>query len=280
MTEKPSSAETAKVIKTLLQELPEERIDAARLNELRRVFSKLVSNGDLNFSSSSSNHDELSLSAKWNVFLQKRHHLFVEQLCQRIKEGKRTAIRTMWGVIAASPVTSSCHKRVNPDLMYLWMRSMTFMPHMENSTSAMIQGEFLQLYHDVQYYALTSLTKLAAEGYFTNNDKHAFVAVAELLFPLLLMIPVPTTQEEMEKVTTVLVLMMDEKDGEQDEDSDTTDQSSDETSVATDEESFSSYEEEDRPAPKKLKKETSQRRFSFHNLSCTKRHWRMLGLQC
>ena len=47
MMEKPSSAEMAKVIKTLLQDLPEERADAARLDELRRVFSKLVSNGDV-----------------------------------------------------------------------------------------------------------------------------------------------------------------------------------------------------------------------------------------
>lgn len=272
MTEKPSSAETANTIKTLLQELPEERADAARLDELRRVFGKLVSNGDLHFSTSS-NQDKPSPTAKWNAFLQKRHRLFVEQLCQCIQQGKRTAIRTMWGVIAASPATSTCHKRVNPDLMYLWMRSMAFTPNMDDSTRTMIQGEFLHPYRDVQYYALISIAKLATEEYDTKNDEHAFVA--ERLFQLLLMIPIPTTQEEMEENNYLFSSsesMVDDEDGEQDEDSDTTNQSNEETSVATDEESCSSDEEEDQPAPKKLKNEpSSQRRFTFQQLKLHKK---------
>ena len=45
----PSSAETTLRIKQLLKKLPEERADAARLDELRRLFAKLVSSGQLSF---------------------------------------------------------------------------------------------------------------------------------------------------------------------------------------------------------------------------------------
>lgn len=266
------SFRTANAIKTLLKELPEERADAARLDELRRVFGKLVSNGDLHFSTSS-NQDTPSPTAKWNAFLQKHHRLFVEQLCQRVQEGKRTAIRTMWGVIAASPATSSSHKRVNPGLMYLWMRSMTFTPNMDNSMRTMMEGEFLHPYRDVQYYALISIAKLATEEYDTENDERA--VVAERLFQLLLMIPIPTTQEEIEESNYLFSStenMVDVEDGEQDEESDATNQSDEETSVATDEESCSSDEEEDQPAPKRLKQVTSShRRFTFQYLKSHKK---------
>jgi U3 small nucleolar RNA-associated protein 19 len=159
--------------------------------------------------------------------------------------------------------------------MYLWMRSMTFTPNMDNSMRTMMEGEFLHPYRDVQYYALISIAKLATEEYDTKNDEHALVA--ERLFQLLLMIPIPTTQEEMEKSNYLFSSsenMVDDEDCEQDEESDATNQSNEEASVATDEESCSSDddEEEDQPAHKRLKTETSShRRFTFQQLKSHKK---------
>jgi U3 small nucleolar RNA-associated protein 19 len=280
-----SSAETAQTIKTLLKKLPEERADAARLDELRRVFGKLVANGDLTFfTTGASKQDgrDTTPTQKWNAFLQKSHRLFVEQLCQRIQKGKRTSVRTMWGVIAASPVrstsssSSSCHDRVNPDLMYLWMRSMTLLEqHMDNSTRTMMEGEFLHPFRDVQYYALTSIAKLATEEYDAKtNDEHGN-GVAEQLFQLLLMIPIPKTQEEMQDSN---YLFSSSKDMPSDQDNDRDDESvatnqSDEESVSTNDES-SDDEQEDQPALKKLKPTTtssSQRSFTFQQLKSHKK---------
>jgi U3 small nucleolar RNA-associated protein 19 len=272
MKAKSSSAETAQAIKTLLKVISDERADAARLDELRRVFGKLVANGDLDFSSPS-NLDISSPADKWNAFLQNRHRLFVEQLCQNIQEGKRTAVRTMWGVIASSPVRTrtSCHDRVNPDLMYLWMRSMTSLEHMDNSTRTMMEGEFIHPYRDVQYYALTSIAKLATEEYDAKNDE--LENVAERLFQLLLIIPIPKTQQEMEDSNYLFACSDDMQNDEGDHQDDETVASimSDKGSVSTNDES-SDDEQEDQPAPKKLKPTTSfQRSFTFQQLKSHKK---------
>jgi len=83
-----------------------------------------------------------------------------------MEEGKKTAVRTMWGVIAASPSQSASHlKRVNDELMYQWMKSIMCTPNMDKAMRTMVEGEFefLHPYRDVQYYALVTIAKLAAE---------------------------------------------------------------------------------------------------------------------
>ena len=98
-TPAPSAAETSKQITSLLKELPEERADATRLDDLRRVFSRLVASGDLKFGVAAVDNP---VAAKWQAFLHKNHKKMVAQLCRRIELGKRSAIRCMWGVMAAS----------------------------------------------------------------------------------------------------------------------------------------------------------------------------------
>jgi len=275
-----SSAETSQRIKALLKELPEERADAARLDELRRLFAKLVTNGELSFHTAPSNPD--TPTAKWNAFLQKKHKAFVSQLCQRIEEGKKTAVRTMWGVIAASPSQSaSLLKRVNDELMYQWMKSMICTPNMDKAMRTMVEGEFLHPYRDVQYYALVAIAKLAAEQYHViqqpgDVDEEMEVA-AERLFQLLLMIPIPTTQEQMEQ-SSYLFTSTTEEAGDDDSD--------DEESVGTNEsrgsnddssDAESSEEDEDntdaKPESRKRKREpaSSQRKFAFQQLKSHKK---------
>jgi len=81
-----------------------------------------------------------------------------------MEEGKKTAVRTMWGVIAPSPSQSASHlKHVNDELMYRWMKSIMCTHNMDKAMRTMVEGELLHSYWDVQYYALVAIAKLAAE---------------------------------------------------------------------------------------------------------------------
>ena len=280
-----SSAETAEKIKSLLKEVPEERADAARLDELRRLFAKLVLSGELSFSTSSAATTDNSASTKWNTFLQKRYRSFVSQLCQRIREGKKTAVRTMWGVIAASPATSSSqeHKRVNPDLMTQWMRSIVMLPNMDKAMKTMMEGEFLHPYRDVQYYALVAIVKLAGEQYNVLQqvgevDEEMEIA-AERLLQLLLMIPIPTTQDEMEMSNYLFASSKEEvnEDSDDDEASVATNESKDSNKDASDDESSDGEGDKSESLQlhtKKRKREVPsprKRQFAFRQLKLHKK---------
>eukprot|EP00536_Pseudo-nitzschia_multiseries_P000325 jgi/Psemu1/178234/e_gw1.4.96.1 len=189
---KPS--EVAKQIKGLLKELPEIRADAARLDELRRIFTRLESAGEMTFSTdvnSNSAGTKNSVSAKWSSFLHKSHDAMVSQLCERVKLGRHASIRCLWGVIAGSPRTSvpkipnsktsrenrntssklSC-KYVNSDILKKWMWAMTSQEstEMDKGMRHMIEAEFFSPYRDVQYFSLGVITKIATEVYEADGD--------------------------------------------------------------------------------------------------------------
>ncbi len=127
-----STAETAKEIKTLLQQLRKssdhrqrllkrnkssasfaatlsketEREDALRLDKLRRIFTRLIGTGELSFSGGSSNIVEVGgdASSKWKAWLLKQHDVFISHLVDGVFLGRTTALRCFCGVIASSPV--------------------------------------------------------------------------------------------------------------------------------------------------------------------------------
>ena len=108
-----SATATAKRIKALLKVAPpDETIDAARLDELRRIFARLILDSkelvltSERHSSHSSNHRKSSQAKeKWNDWLRQQHDVFISQLQDRIRiHGRKSALRTFCGVIASSPV--------------------------------------------------------------------------------------------------------------------------------------------------------------------------------
>mmetsp|Transcript_3642 Transcript_3642/g.5025 ORF Transcript_3642/g.5025 Transcript_3642/m.5025 type:complete len:665 (-) Transcript_3642:104-2098(-) len=105
--ETSSASATASEIKTLLNQanLPESA-DAIRLDRLRRIFAQLVENEELNLSNlhdKSNNLNNSNVKVKWNEFLRNRHRVYLSQLCDRIRHGRRSTLRTTMGVIASSP---------------------------------------------------------------------------------------------------------------------------------------------------------------------------------
>jgi hypothetical protein len=163
-----SAASIAKQIKTLLKPSTfahDERADAARSDELRRLFASLIIGTDYLYyaqDDDKSNNSLMTTSTspalrKWQSFLNQSHAHFVKQLCQRIH--RKTAIRTMWSVLLASTPRKShgddIISIINTDLLLQFLQaviqSMTM--NLDRGMQTMLQGAFLHVYKDVQYYS-------------------------------------------------------------------------------------------------------------------------------
>ena len=127
----PSASETAAALQKLLKRTRKhrqnERDDASRLDELRRLFAGLVGRGELvlrgagNSSTTKHNNNGNNIGAdddaedgaeedaddtvqsKWNAYLSTRHGEFLDQLSTAVQGGRKTALRTFCGVIASTP---------------------------------------------------------------------------------------------------------------------------------------------------------------------------------
>lgn len=351
-----SSAEIAQQIKLLLREgqrKRDERADASRLDELRRLFAYLVQRGDLewvwhvhnNAKSSNRNSTVASrasqnvITKQWNDHLMQQHKKMVQQLCRRIQQYKSsTAMRTLWGVLASSPKTMVVvdqNRRIpllNSDLVYAWIRAVAsdskqgqptptqaslrgVQPPTTSQTALMtMQMEFLQPHRDVQYQALHAITGLATEQRQMivvgakktktkqsskqhddgDNDEEEKLnsgsILPERLVQILMMIPTPKKQEEMDEAqylfappsgTTVANPDEDEQ-GDQSEQDDNPEDDNDDNSKASSEASEDSEDEDDDKVPKarrpaKRVKQDSSASFSNWNVAQAKYHRRALS---
>ena len=184
----PSTAETAKQLKALLKALKEERADAARLDDLRRLFAQQ----DMSPATSTTT----PAVQKWKAFLSTHLDIFVSQLMERME--RKTAVRTFWGVIAACPsYTNQRHPFVSQSLLQRWFSKLPPLGG-DRALRHMVESEFLHQYVDVQYYAYIALAQLATDQY--KRDKMDTDA-AGLLFQLLTMLPRLKSQDDVDKGT-------------------------------------------------------------------------------
>lgn len=256
MSPSPSaSAEIAKRIKELIKEPHDiydfknltnagERQDAARLDELRKVFLKLIAEGDLQRSSNKNDNSSFSESkittsdakAKWNLWLDHQHSKFVDQLCDRIRLGRKHALRTFCGVIASSPVSNSSSTAtvIDEQLVMRLVEALCVRSSKKKNSSSkkrkrdddddeeeeydlvlstdepmlnLLQTEFIRPYRDAQYYMLLGIRELAlkipgAREYKVDEnsekDKFAASAIAENILNLLMRIDIAALQEELD----------------------------------------------------------------------------------
>lgn len=307
-------AEVAKQIKSLLVELPEIRADAARLDELRRVFARLEATGELTFNGSgksSGSGTQSSVAARWSAFLHKSHKAMVSQLCERVKLGRHASIRCLWGVIAGSPksftrknsnnkkVPLSVCKYLNAELLQKWIWAMTLQESadMDKGMRHMIKAELLSPYRDAQYFSLSAITKLATSVYegdyeydinATKNeelDEEKKKQVAEKLLELLIMIPVPYSDEELESGNQFLFpppsdmvtgegLPVENDDSDDEAEDDSSDSDSDDES--SDDDSSNQVEVENRP--KKRQKKDDAHKFAFQQMRMFRREYKKAWL--
>jgi U3 small nucleolar RNA-associated protein 19 len=205
-----SASQTATLIKNLLKQqsntnnnipaVTAEQNDAVRLDELRRIFSKLQSTSELclaiGSSSTSSNKPNKpskssNVQEKWNTWLKKQHTAFISQLSTAVQESRKSSVRTFMGVIASSPIIDEHEhvksERINPLLIQKLITAL-MQPTANTTNSIMAMGmstsgedgndgivpeymlemldvEFIQKYRDVQYYILNSIKLIAQQLY-------------------------------------------------------------------------------------------------------------------
>ena len=304
-------AEVAKQIKRLLKELSEPRADVARLDELRRIFTQLNDVGELTFpKTTTTKSGSRSVAAKWSTFLHKSHDTMVSQLCERVKLGRHASIRCLWGVIAGSPKgLSSSYRYVNAELLEKWMCAMTSQEstEMDKGMTNMVDNELLRPYRDIQYYSLGVITKLATSVYNDDGDSddddddddddeksssEKKTRVAGKLLELLMMIPVPRSEEDLEGSHQFLFPPPsdavpaeksdddeesedDDEDGDSDSDDDDDDNSSSDDDNSEKNEVSSSIRPNKR---QKTKKADNNNKFAFQQIRMFKREYKKAWL--
>lgn len=313
---KSSSAETAAVIRRLLQPVSDVRADAARLDELRRVLGTRVTEGDLHTTASvvttgvTNRNSSSAALTKWRRFLKASHAELVRQLCERIsghstagsahpshlhrpppqQQQQLSACRTLWGVMATTPVTSNNGKYQLIDTVLLLQffraiaRSTSPDNYLQNNKQLrhMLEAEFLGPYRDVQYYGLIAIAAVANELYQKNqagskssNENH--YGAAERLVELLIMIPLASSQKELDSaigarsVGYLFPPPVDAvPDAEENEviDGDSKDDDSEEELESEEE----SDDEEERPH-KRAKQDVLKQRFTFQDMKRHRAAW-------
>jgi U3 small nucleolar RNA-associated protein 19 len=280
-TTTPSSAEAAAEIKRLLKPIVEERADAARLDELRRVFARLHASGQFTRNNHHHATDKSTTSStqiKWQRFLATSHKTMVAQVCYKIKSGKRTAVRTMWGIVAGSPAIShgKNYHLLDTALLQQWTEAMSTWPEElqgDQSVRHAVETEFLHPYRDVQYYSMVAIATTANqiyEKYQTKREANASDR-AERLLELLMMIPIATSQGELDRGGYLFEPPGDAVPEQTDDVSEEEDSSDDDDDE--DEESDSEEEEEQDAPPRKKAKKDSRARFTFEKVQAHRKAW-------
>ncbi|KAG7352518.1 CBF/Mak21 family-domain containing protein [Nitzschia inconspicua] len=302
-----SPAEISRQIRSLLKELPEVRADAARLDALRRLFTQLETDGELSFGTPLPQN---AVAVKWQKFLHKSHQTMVRQLCERVQMGRHASIRCLWGVIAGSPTTIRGHanddksyKRLNTSLLQEWMNAMIQQETlMDKGMKHMVEAEFLTPFRDVQYYSLGCIVALATAAYgheTTENPRDDDKVedddgdeiqshkerLAQKLLELLMLIPVPASQNEIDHSsqylfpppTNISSSNVEAQEEEQNSEKSEEEVSEDEGESSSDDEDSDNDNEDDEndgsTRPSKKQKTEPQFRFVFQRMRTFRREY-------
>jgi U3 small nucleolar RNA-associated protein 19 len=216
-------AETAKQIQTLLRHKRssgpaycDPRSNAAILDELRRVLTTAYAEcQDVD----DKHHDsEKSAISKWKAFLKTCIDDLVAQLSQSITKNHHqlllSSTRTFWGVLAGVPARSNAgYSILNCQLLKAFLLSISSLDveqlH-DKQLRHMLTAEFFGPYRDVQYYSMITIAEIANDAYNNNNinldnnnnkskKRPKKGSVAENLVELLIMIPMASSQKELDR---------------------------------------------------------------------------------
>jgi len=212
-----SRAEIAKKLRSLLQNnTADEREDAHRLDEARRILARLVQEGEFRYDDQKVPPQQ----KKWHTFLRQEHRKLVNQLCDRIRKGKRTGIRTLWGVMASTPVGST-QDVLSAELMFQYVQAMCSWPNFEDRSVRNMLNEFFGPYRDAQYYGMGAITRQAARMYEANSHEDA-----DKLLEMLMIIPIVQDKDAMDASRDALfpppeeIVDVSDDDDEEEEESD------------------------------------------------------------
>jgi len=202
----PTAAETAATLQKLLKRgrrhRANERDDAARLDELRRIFAALSSRGELVLRGGGNNAKDVAddenidegggkksgrdVKSKWSGYLRRKHAEFLSQLSAAVAAGRKSALRTYCGVVASSPRTENGVAMVDERLLKGLLEALITSSGSGDTTSGggttasagagmdeqmlhLLDGEFLRPHPDARYFALLAVRQIAGEIYEKNS---------------------------------------------------------------------------------------------------------------
>jgi U3 small nucleolar RNA-associated protein 19 len=289
-----SSAAVAAEIQRLLRETDhgDDRSNVVRLDELRKVFARLIQSGELmdgvdaegaSASAATVTSKAAAVKRKWKKFLSQSHRTFVSQLVAAIRRGRplcvRPLVRTFWGVVASTPrrtLPGQGDRIVSSELLLQFVQALT----KASSRIALDKGltsllsEFLQ-FHDVQYYVLAAIASHADALCRTSKNKddppETQLAANQMLFDLLCLVPVVAGEEELEDGYLFPPPARGVAPGDPSEDesesssSEESDEDSDEEDSESDDDDEGTPAAASEPSPKKRKVE-AVRKFAFQTL--------------
>ena len=220
MPEETPAAQTAQLIKDLLKPTPCESAEAARLDKLRQTFALLLSNGELSLggvggtkasktSSTNNANDTNVVSQQWNTWLRKKFFKFIHQLSTAVRRGRKSALRTFMGIIAAAPLVEPGWdgERLNDALLRHLLEALIESETEEDIMAPIDEGllelfllEFLK-FRDVQYFTMVGLKQLANELYSNkdeDNSQEEMEFQSENLMRILMKVYIGHDQEDMD----------------------------------------------------------------------------------
>jgi CBF/Mak21 family len=210
------------------------RNDMKRLDELRRIISQcwMEYYKDYGASSSETKNDE-SAMRKWYTFLCQSRMQLVQQLCWRVSSSQPQrriyACRTFWGLLAGTPqyieiATKSEEplRTVDAQLLIHWVRAVASSkdPSSKSKSSdwlfrddaillKLVHMECVAPYRDVQYYLVSAIRTIANEMYnLSSSDPHSVHRLIELL---MMIPPIPLTQEEFDSLNSQYIVPISQK---------------------------------------------------------------------
>lgn len=300
-----STAETVSKIQSLLGKLQQQqqqqqktteqdKEDAASFDELRRILVQCVTSQELVWcggtNSISTTEDPLAVQLthakqKYNSWLQRHYSIYVEQLCDRINQGKKYALRCLCGLLfspfsmpqQSTKNTATANTSYRNHIYSVWVKAVEALCDKEttlitssatnnnNNTHIIKQDalihmflqEFVTPHPDIVYMTFSSIKKLAFQQ-LKQNDTQRQQYIIENMISILQQLPIITDASELQKdsnfiFTPFLTDPLDEDDevkGEEEEEEEDNETSDDEDNYNEDD----NKEESTKELQKKKKK--------------------------
>lgn len=118
--------------------------------------------------------------AKWSAYLRRKHGSFVDQLCERIRRGRKSSLRTLCGAIASTPAPVVLAKNgggkgeeearmIDERLVYRLIEALADPDggggRPDESMLRMTDAEFVRPHWDVSYFVLLAIKNVALDRY-------------------------------------------------------------------------------------------------------------------
>lgn len=199
---------------SIIQLTVSEKEDATCLEDLRRIFVQCILLQELTWERDSTfNNTEAAIQdklwlakLKYNSFLQSQYSNYVQQLCRRIRIGKKYALRCLSGLLfSPSYSTTSTNQHYNI-VHHVWIQAVDSLcsSSEDDALYQMFIDEFVKPYPDMIYITVASIKLLALQH---HTQKKKLNSSIEHLIRLLEQIPIISSQAQLDDDSTFMFML-------------------------------------------------------------------------